>query len=182
MKYDHIEYDGELHCNYNFLTLFHEIRKGFQYLNLDNDYQPAHNHDLAWKRKLMQSLLNGYPIGTFRMIRNKDDDWMRKYDYDVIDGRERMKTIRDFINDKFTLGDDVKLFTPEGEVSFGDLTYRQLRKKTRIAQDGLEACPEVIPYKMTDPVGGETQEEVEATFRRQIKDLMELDGRVREER
>ena len=38
------------------------------------------------------------------------------------------------------------------------------------------------PYKMTDPVSGETQEEVEDTFRRQIKDLMKLDGRVREER
>jgi len=70
-------------------------------VNLDPDYQ----RDLVWsiedKRLLIASILNDVPIGRF-VFNKLPYSEKHNYLYEIIDGKQRLTTICEFIEDRFT--------------------------------------------------------------------------------
>jgi hypothetical protein len=67
------------------------------------------------KQKLIDSLLNGYDIGVI-YIRSIEDE---NYDYEVLDGQQRLRTIEQFINGEFKT--DPSLSPHIGKIGFEEL-------------------------------------------------------------
>lgn len=72
-------------------------------VNLNPDYQRWEVWDLADKQKLIHSIMAWRDIGKFTFLQYSYEDSLKtdKFDYEVIDGKQRISTIRDFISDRF---------------------------------------------------------------------------------
>lgn len=112
-------------------------------INTAPEYQ---RHGLIWtleKRQLLiDSILNDYDIPKiyFHVINDRlKKKFKSKYDYAIIDGRQRIETIWSFINGDFPLADDFSYFKDK-YIRAGKLTYPQLASeypKLKIIFDGF---------------------------------------------
>lgn len=69
--------------------------------------------DFVWtqhqKEELIRSIIKGCDIQTFSVIIYSDNDRMKESTFKIIDGKQRLSTLLDFFNNKFTvnlLGND----------------------------------------------------------------------------
>ena len=89
-------------------------------INFDNAVQRGYVWDKKRKSLLIDSIITGYPIPAFFAAKNENG-------YDMLDGKQRSKTVHDFINNEFALSglddyetEDGKLI-PLNEKYFKDL-------------------------------------------------------------
>ena len=118
-------------------------------INLSPEYQRMGGiWSLEKKQLLIDSIINNYDIPKIYFHELGNDD---KYDFSVIDGRQRLEAIWDFMNDKFTLSHDFKYFKdPQqrlGSLAYSDLAQQHL--KIRIDFDSV-VLPIVVV--MTDDI------------------------------
>lgn len=94
-------------------------------INLEPEYQRKGSiWSLEKKQLLIDSILNDYDIPKiyFHELRNE------KYQYSVIDGRQRLQAIWEFIDGVFPLSDDFKYFK-NPDLNLESLTYNDLANK-----------------------------------------------------
>ena len=111
-----------------------------------------------WNRKqksdLIDSLLRKYPINPTYGIVQEDNSLA------IIDGVQRLSTIRDFISNKFALSKDMESIIINGEEK--DLSGLKFKKLDEDTQNEI-LNSELQVYRMTDC----TEKDVREIFRRQ---------------
>lgn len=96
-------------------------------IQLDPDYQRMGSiWGLEKKQLLIDSIINDYDIP--KIYFHELDKTDGKYHSSVIDGRQRLETIWEFIDDKFSLADDFKYFKDES-VNLCSIKYSDLANK-----------------------------------------------------
>lgn len=113
------------------------------YLNLRPEYQRDFIWDSRFKRELIISLLNGYPIGSIiTRTRISDNGTM-----EVVDGQQRLNTIYDFINGELSLnGTHSQLATDILNNKWGKNYENKIRKFTDLKEeDRIQFLNKVIP-------------------------------------
>lgn len=107
--------------NSTVLRIFSE--KGF--INTNPDYQrPGGIWSLQKKQLLIDSILNDYDIPKLYFNQTKDE----KYEFAIIDGRQRLESIWEFINGDFTLSDEF-IYFKDSKVNAKNLSYADLAKE-----------------------------------------------------
>jgi hypothetical protein len=73
------------------------------------DFEPDYQRDYVWelqdKVELIDSIFNNVDIGKFVFIRIDDRKWEEsgyKYGYEILDGKQRIRAILDYYEDRFT--------------------------------------------------------------------------------
>lgn len=106
------------------------------------DFNPSYQRDLVWgmdqKLSLMDSIFNNIDIGKFTFIKH-DYSPERKFYYEILDGKQRLSTICEFYEDRFSwngkkfselcVGDTnhfIQFPVIQGEV--GEITEQQIYK------------------------------------------------------
>jgi hypothetical protein len=94
-------------------------------IDLSPEYQRKGNiWSLEKKQLLIDSILNNYDIPKIYFHELKHDNYL----YSVIDGRQRLETIWEFMDGKFSLADDFKYFKDEC-LNLKSLKYNDLAKE-----------------------------------------------------
>jgi len=72
------------------------------------DFEPDYQRDYVWelndKVELIDSIFNNVDIGKFVYVRIDDEKWREsgyKYSYEVLDGKQRIRAILDYYEDRF---------------------------------------------------------------------------------
>lgn len=110
------------------LLVVYSDRKDVQ---LDPDYQRISGIWTYEKRQLLiDSLVNGFDVPKlyFHEFVPPKKIGGRRYRYAIIDGKQRLQTIWDFIDGKISLADDFKYLKDES-IQMGGLGYSQLAEK-----------------------------------------------------
>jgi predicted SnoaL-like aldol condensation-catalyzing enzyme len=101
-------------------------------IEVDPSYQREGDVWTLEKRQLLiDSLLNGFDLPKLyfhRFARPKEKGAQKSLQYAIIDGRQRLEAIWDFVNDEFPLADDFKFFE-DSKVKAGELTYSDLARE-----------------------------------------------------
>jgi hypothetical protein len=100
------------------------------FFDLDPEYQRNSDiWDLAKKQLFIDSIINEYDIPKlyFHLFSPKLHK-QKKYEYAIIDGKQRLNTIWEFINGSFPLADDFVYFADES-INLKGLTYKELGEK-----------------------------------------------------
>jgi len=108
------------------LALIYE-RLNYEEIEIQPDYQ---RQDRIWtddkKSKLIESILMGLPLPIFYFGERKNDNWV------VIDGLQRLTTVQDFMQNKFSL----KLNEESSVFEMNNKTFKDFdRKYTRILRE-----------------------------------------------
>lgn len=124
-------------------------------IRLDHDLQ---REEGQWNKKaksdLIDSLLRQYPINPIYAIKTDEND------FSVIDGIQRLSTLRDYIANKFALSKDIEDLVIDGEtVNISGLKFKKLPENV---QDALLSS-ELQVYELTNW----TPKDVREMFRRQ---------------
>lgn len=102
------------------------------YVNVSPSYQRDGDiWTLEKKRLLIDSIINDYDIPKlyFHALSSQQKKKSGgKFDYAIIDGRQRLETIWSFIDDGFSLADDIIYFA-DRSVDIKNLTYSELAEK-----------------------------------------------------
>ncbi|MBN9214818.1 MAG: DUF262 domain-containing protein [Microbacterium sp.] len=104
-------------------------------LELSPPYQRGSVWTVEQRRALIESILRGIPIGSVTI----NDRWSTNgyngdVGYAVVDGKQRIETIRGFFADEFSVpadwfeDEEIADETPDGEVHFSQLTDRGRRR------------------------------------------------------
>lgn len=104
-------------------------------ITFDNVVQRGYVWDNKKKSLLIHSMLAGYPIPPFYAAKNGDK-------YDMLDGKQRINTIVDFIAGKFELEDVPEVESPNDDgtsdmVDINTLHFDELEESLR---DELQGC------------------------------------------
>jgi len=83
---------------------------------------------LAKKQLLIDSILNGFDIPKLYFIEGPLDEECRGHKYAVVDGKQRLGAIWDFMDDKFPLAEDF-LYREDLGIKAGGLRYSELAEK-----------------------------------------------------
>lgn len=100
-------------------------------IQLDPEYQRISGIWTREKRQLLlDSLLNGFDVPKlyFHEFVPPKQQGGRKYRYAIIDGKQRLQTIWDFIDGQISLADDFE-YVRDGGVIAGGLSYSELAKR-----------------------------------------------------
>ncbi|HMA62770.1 MAG TPA: DUF262 domain-containing protein [bacterium] len=100
-----------------------------EFIDIDPWYQRQSDvWTLEKKQLLIDSILNEFDIPKlyFHVLLPKEND--SEFDFAVIDGRQRLESIWDYMNDEFPLSDEFEFFKSE-EVDAKGLTYSDLASK-----------------------------------------------------
>lgn len=107
----------------------------------------------AKKQLLVDSLLNGFDVPKFYFHKfkpaKKDGD--RTYQYAIVDGKQRLQAIWDFIDGNLTLEDDF-VYLPDETVKAGGLTYSELANRYPTLKLDFDSTPLDIVTIDTDDV------------------------------
>ncbi|MDQ0885921.1 hypothetical protein QFZ81_001009 [Paenibacillus sp. V4I9] len=94
--------DLDLHLDFSQIFLQGIIDKAY-YNGVD--LSPSYQIDFIWsldeKVKLIDSIFNGFGIGEFVFVRLESEN-QGMFEYEILDGKERMKTILEFYEDRFS--------------------------------------------------------------------------------
>lgn len=81
------------------------------------------------KRLLIDSILNGYDIPKLYFHElQKEEGKKQGFKYAIVDGKQRLNAIWEFIDNKFALDDDFE-YLPDDSINLGGLTYPELAEK-----------------------------------------------------
>lgn len=108
-----------------------QLYRLFPHIQLDPDYQRLSGIWTLDKRQLLlDSILNGFDVPKLYFHKFSRPLKMKKltFDYAIIDGKQRLETIWQFISGSIALSDDFE-FLRDPEVKAGGLTYRELGKE-----------------------------------------------------
>lgn len=100
-------------------------------IQLDPDYQRISGIWTREKRQLLlDSLINGFDVPKlyFHEFVPPKQRGARKYRYAIIDGKQRLQTIWDFIDGRIALADDFEYLRDDSVVA-GGLSYSELAKR-----------------------------------------------------
>lgn len=98
-------------------------------IELSPDYQrPGGVWSLKNKQLFIDSLLNGYDIPKLYFHHLTGPFQKQHKDYAIIDGRQRLEAIWDFLDGKFSLADDFKFFDNE-DFKAASMTFTEIEKK-----------------------------------------------------
>lgn len=123
-----------------------------QEIELDPDYQRISDIWTLEKRQLLiDSLINGFDVPKlyFHEFVPFKQKGASKYRYAIIDGKQRLQTIWDFIDGQITLADDFK-YLRDGSVKAGGLAYRDLATQYPQIKSRFDATTLVIVTIRTD--------------------------------
>lgn len=96
-----------------------------EFINTNPDYQrPGGIWSVPKKQLLIDSILNDYDIPKLYFNQTKDE----KYEFAIIDGRQRLESIWEFINGDFTLSDEFVYFK-DSNVNAKNLSYADLARE-----------------------------------------------------
>lgn len=97
-------------------------------VEIDPEYQrPGGVWSQKKKQLFIDSLLNGYDIPKLYFHRLRGEYSHPDFDYAIIDGRQRLEAIWDFIDGKFPLSDDFKFFENDDFDAAG-MTFQEIEK------------------------------------------------------
>lgn len=99
-------------------------------IRLNPDYQRMGGIWTKEKKQLLiDSILNDYDIPKLYFHTLPNEEFRKTgYKYSVIDGRQRLETIWDFMDGKFSLADDID-YQRDSSVDLTKLTYNDIAKK-----------------------------------------------------
>lgn len=106
--------------------------------------------NLEKRQLLMDSIINRYDIPKIYFEKlPKDEKSSSEKKYAIIDGRQRLEAIWDFIDGKYALADDFEYLKDE-KIKAGGMTYSDLAKKYPKLKIKLDAIPLPIVTIETD--------------------------------
>lgn len=108
-----------------------QLYRLFPRIQLDPDYQRLSDIWTLDKRQLLlDSILNGFDVPKLYFHKFSKPVVVRKktFDYAIIDGKQRLETIWQFISGKVALSDEFE-FLKDPQVKAGGMTYRELGKE-----------------------------------------------------
>ncbi|WP_049680942.1 DUF262 domain-containing protein [Peribacillus loiseleuriae] len=105
-----------MRLNYSNQNIASLLSKAYYFgVNFDLDYQREYVWELGGKVNLNDSVFNNIDIGKFVFVRYNSETWSKlNLSYEVLDGKQRMRAILDYYEDRFEY---------EGK-KFSDLTLR----------------------------------------------------------
>jgi hypothetical protein len=122
-------------------------------IELDPDYQRLSGIWTREKRQLLlDTLLNGFDVPKlyFHEFVPAKHKGQHRYRYAIIDGKQRLQTIWDFIDGKIALADDFK-YLRDGSVSAGGLSYSELATRYPQLKTRFDATPlDIITIRTND--------------------------------
>jgi hypothetical protein len=121
---------------------------------LDPDYQRMSDIWSVEKRQLLiDSIINGFDIPKF-YLHEYDKPALKegkKYQYALIDGKQRFKAIWDFIENKYPLAEDIE-YLLDPQVKLGQLTYESLKSDHPLIAARFEGRPlSIFAVRTDDP-------------------------------
>jgi Protein of unknown function DUF262 len=123
-------------------------------IELDPEYQRISGiWNLEKRQLLIDSLLNGFDVPKLyfhEFVPHKQKDG-KKYRYAIIDGKQRLQTIWDFISGKLPLAEDFK-YLRDDSVSAEGLDYPNLAKKYPQIKARFDGTPIDIVTIRTDDI------------------------------
>jgi Protein of unknown function DUF262 len=123
-------------------------------IQLDPDYQRISGIWTREKRQLLiDSLINGFDVPKlyFHEFVPSKRIGGKKYRYAIVDGKQRLQTIWDFIDGKISLANDFKYLRDES-VKIGGLGYSQLAEKYPQLKSRFDATPLDITTIRTEDI------------------------------
>lgn len=110
-------------------------------IKFDNTVQRGYVWDTKRKSLLIHSMLAGYPIPPFYAAKSKNG-------YDMLDGKQRISSIVDFINGKFELTDipEVESENADGSMEMVDINTLHFDEMEEVLRDELESYPFTVYY------------------------------------
>ena len=123
-------------------------------IQLDPDYQRISGIWTREKRQLLiDSLLNGFDVPKlyFHEFSPRKKKGTQRYHYAIIDGKQRLQTLWDFIDGKIALDDDFR-YLRDATVQAGGLTYQALAMRYPHIKARFDATPLSIVTIRTDDI------------------------------
>jgi len=123
------------------------------YDNCQIELNPPYQRKPAWKRKqrilLLSSIFNGIPIPAL-IFNKKWDSEKHKDVYYVLDGKQRLETILNFIGFKININDDNKLFVEfkNPKTNKNDKLYFNELKQKKVAREYENILKDFYQYKI----------------------------------
>jgi hypothetical protein len=127
----------------------YRIRESIQ---LDPEYQRLGGIWAPENRQLLiDTIINGFDIPKLYMHKFNTPLHVGKnrYDYAIVDGRQRLETLWSFIDGKIALADDFKLFKDDG-VEVGGMTYQELATRHPELKADFDGFPLSVVLIETD--------------------------------
>lgn len=145
------------------------------------ELNPGYQRNRVWKENkrkslLIESLMLRIPIPAFYFFENEDGK------FQVIDGQQRLTTIKEFVNNEFKLSGLEYLGEEYNKKYFRDLDikYKQRIYRTQLAVNILDArSPKRVVYDIfrrvnTGGIGLNPQEMRNAICKQEVRDLLKL--------
>lgn len=120
-------------------------------ISFENIVQRSYCWEAARKTKLIESMILGYPIPVIYAKRSEDSENLAGRGtkcYDILDGKQRLSTIKEYLNDEFAL-----TFVPEftftndaGESRTVNITGRKFSELSEDIRDYLSTLTFTITY------------------------------------
>ena len=108
--------NSDIRLNYTQTTLSGLLSKAYSFgINFEPEYQREFVWNLEDKVSLIDSIFHNVDIGKFTFIYYESEQWQETgFGYEVVDGKQRLRAILDFYEDRFTY---------KGKL-FSELTHR----------------------------------------------------------
>lgn len=132
------------------VAYLHGLRKS---INVAPIYQ---RQGAVWSRKnqqlLVDSIINGFDVP--KIYFHEHPEWVesngQRYRYSLVDGRQRLEAIWDFLDGKFALADDFQLIS-SGSSAAANKTYDELRREhPEIAAEFTATSLDVMVIRTSD--------------------------------
>lgn len=119
---------------------YRDYKKGKFIVN--RRYQRKLVWTISEKQKLIDSILNGYPIPLILLAQTKDDQ------YEVIDGMQRLDAIFSYIDNKFPLQDDRYYDVSEFQTAKNWLEDQGFQKNLGDLYISPKECADITEYQL----------------------------------
>ena len=138
--------------DWNGKKLVNLVQKGV--ITFDNAIQRSYIWDVKRKSLLIHSMLVGYPIPPFYSAKNEEG-------YDILDGKQRINTIVDFINGKFELTDvpEIEVENENGTKEMVDINTLHFDELEDTLRDEILSYTFIVHY-----FDGITEDEIAEMF------------------
>lgn len=158
-------------------SLFERIEAG--HIDLQPDFQRQEVWPLSKKKRLIDSILRGWSIPPVHFVVTVNNRM------EVLDGQQRLASVRDFFNNRFSIDGSITPLDPNIE-SLNKLSYSKLDSQTKLQVDHYplrcfrisEYSPEEpseLFYRLNQPTmltAGEQRNALYGPARFQLKDLV----------
>lgn len=129
---------------------FHKIKEKIDFFPIYQRYGGIWSTER--KRLLIDTIINGFDIPKFYFnyfVEANNVLNPKGYSYAVIDGKQRLQTILDYLNDKFSLSDNF-VFYEDSNLNLSNLRFSELSKRYPAIAYSIEEYILDIVYVVTD--------------------------------